>query len=41
MFESPHLSRVLNRPLAALWRFAPEALTPGRLQALQQALLAL
>jgi alpha-L-rhamnosidase len=41
MFESPHLSRVLDRPLDALARFAPQALTPERLQALQEALLAL
>jgi hypothetical protein len=41
MFESPHLSRVMGQPLDALARFAPQALNSERLQALQQALLAL
>jgi hypothetical protein len=40
-FESPHLNRVLDQPLDALARFAPLALTSERLQAVQQALLAL
>jgi hypothetical protein len=41
VFESPRLDMILDQPLDALARFAPQALTPERLQALQQALLAL
>jgi alpha-L-rhamnosidase len=41
MFESPPMRRLMDQPVEALARFAPQALTPERLQALQQELLAL
>ena len=41
MFESPRMRRMMDQPVEALARFAPQALTPERLQALQQELLAL
>ena len=41
LFESPRMRWMMDQPAEALARFAPQALTPERLQALQQELLAL
>jgi len=41
MFVSPRVRRMMDQPVEALARFAPQALTPERLLALQQELLAL
>ncbi|MBN1583088.1 MAG: hypothetical protein JXA89_20435 [Anaerolineae bacterium] len=41
IFESPFMRRMMDQPVEGLARFAPQALTPERLQALQQELLSL
>jgi hypothetical protein len=41
VFDSPRMRRVMDQPVEALARFAPQALPPERLQSLQQELLAL
>jgi hypothetical protein len=41
IFESPFMRRMMDQPVEGLARFAPQALTPERLQALQKELLAL
>ena len=41
LFASPRMRRMMDQPVEALARFAPQALPPERLQALQQARLAL
>jgi alpha-L-rhamnosidase len=41
LFESPRMRRMLDQPVEALARFAPQALPPERVQELQQELLAI
>jgi hypothetical protein len=41
IFQSPQMRWAMDQPLEALARFAPDVLTPERLQALQQELVAL